>query len=275
MRNCTAVGNADMYGLGIRLGFYLTWYAYLLAKFVVTEEAQSIHYANCCFVLASTVASSWQIVRGALTYFDIIVILILYLGYVFNFVPALSSWWTARCMRTTEDIGFNIVLWSGGVGPVFFWLLSLVWSVREAVNIQKLNHCELYTFLHGIFFFYVVLIVLAETFEVPRMLMHYKRRILGKWTESILLRRYTLLQPIFAVFITIATETTILLYITGVNDLGTISQLIPLLVGLGVMGRVLFVAIYNVSGEPSNRLAAAFPGFFRLFRRAPELPVAA
>jgi hypothetical protein len=52
MSTCTLEGDPDMYGLGIRVGFYLQWVAQGLASSRAQEELSNIAYANNLFVFA-------------------------------------------------------------------------------------------------------------------------------------------------------------------------------------------------------------------------------
>jgi hypothetical protein len=67
MPDCTIAGDPDMYGLGIRIGFYLQWLAravgLLMASWTANrkleealEELDSISFVNTLFVFATIIS---------------------------------------------------------------------------------------------------------------------------------------------------------------------------------------------------------------------------
>ena len=55
---CSFSGNPDIYGLGIRVGIYLQWFAYLLATKFLEERDVDIRDANTMFLLAIFIATA-------------------------------------------------------------------------------------------------------------------------------------------------------------------------------------------------------------------------
>ncbi|KAI4867635.1 hypothetical protein F4820DRAFT_412900 [Hypoxylon rubiginosum] len=53
---CGFDGHADVYGLGIRLGFYFQWYGAILASWIAPGEVRTLRHTNAVF-LASTLLS--------------------------------------------------------------------------------------------------------------------------------------------------------------------------------------------------------------------------
>ena len=56
MSTCTFTGNTDMYGLGIRIGFYLQWFGTILALCVARGEVQGMRLSNSLFVASTFLA---------------------------------------------------------------------------------------------------------------------------------------------------------------------------------------------------------------------------
>jgi predicted branched-subunit amino acid permease len=56
MAVCKIEGKSDMYGLGIRLGFYFLWYGAILARWLAPTEIKSLAYTNDVFVAATFLA---------------------------------------------------------------------------------------------------------------------------------------------------------------------------------------------------------------------------
>lgn len=54
--NCTFEGNQDFYGIGVRLGFYLQWFAGLIAFTLNTEDSSTQAEVQTIFLLANFIA---------------------------------------------------------------------------------------------------------------------------------------------------------------------------------------------------------------------------
>jgi len=78
MSTCTIDGNADMYGLGIRIGFYLQWYGTILASWLAPPEVPNLRLANMFFITATFIALVIQ--RDTLLPSEIYIILLLFFG---------------------------------------------------------------------------------------------------------------------------------------------------------------------------------------------------
>ena len=57
---CEIQGNSDIYGLGIRLGFYLQWYGVALAAWIAASKIPSMRVANVFFSAATFLATLIQ-----------------------------------------------------------------------------------------------------------------------------------------------------------------------------------------------------------------------
>ncbi|KAJ8058757.1 hypothetical protein OCU04_011746 [Sclerotinia nivalis] len=93
-QSCTTIGNSDIYGLGIRIGFYLQWYASLLASApkgssgkVASDEAQGLGFSNILFSVATFLALITQ--TSTLQLAEIYIILLLVVGYHYYFIPSM------------------------------------------------------------------------------------------------------------------------------------------------------------------------------------------
>ena len=87
MSACGFSGNTDMYGLGIRIGFYLQWYGTILATWIAKSEVPGMRLANSLFVSTTFLALVIQIVRNNLRPVKIYIILLLTFGAYLYFVP--------------------------------------------------------------------------------------------------------------------------------------------------------------------------------------------
>jgi hypothetical protein len=81
---CVMLGNSDMYGLGIRTGFYMTWSAGILAGFMgVPEEVVALRVTLLTFTGATLVALVVQTIQSKLSQADIYITLLMCFGYYY------------------------------------------------------------------------------------------------------------------------------------------------------------------------------------------------
>lgn len=93
MAVCSFAGNTDMYGLGIRIGFYLQWFAVDLASWFAPSEVNAIRLTNSIFIAATFLALIIQVSLNVsnLQVVEVYIILLLTFGYYLFFVP-LYTW---------------------------------------------------------------------------------------------------------------------------------------------------------------------------------------
>jgi hypothetical protein len=102
MATCSFEGNGDMYGLGIRLGFYIQWFSSILARWLVPtknrrpqaedpmkEEAKGLSFSNNIFSAATFIALAILISNDvdSLQVVEIYIVLLLTFGYSLFLVP--------------------------------------------------------------------------------------------------------------------------------------------------------------------------------------------
>lgn len=87
MADCSFDGNADMYGLGIRIGFYLQWFGTILASWIARSEVQGMRFSNSLFVSATFLALIVQVSQNALRPVEIYIVLLLMFGAYLYIVP--------------------------------------------------------------------------------------------------------------------------------------------------------------------------------------------
>ena len=94
MAVCAIDGNTDMYGIGIRIGFYLQWYGAIIASWLAqSEEVETLRFTITVFIAATFVALIAQVARDVdnLDVVEVYIILLLTFGSFLFFVP-LYAW---------------------------------------------------------------------------------------------------------------------------------------------------------------------------------------
>jgi hypothetical protein len=127
MSSCNFNGDADMYGVGIRVGFYLQWFGTILASWVATAEVKGLRFINSLFVAATFLALVIQIDRDRresddLRPVEIYIILLLTFGGYLYFVP-LYIWRGLTCCQPMFDPSRYPRV---STGPVFSFLNFLL-----------------------------------------------------------------------------------------------------------------------------------------------------
>ncbi|KAL7268098.1 hypothetical protein RUND412_009292 [Rhizina undulata] len=66
--NCGSKGDGEIYGLGIRIGFYLQWISFCLAEMFYPEEQISLLEVNNCFLGSMLVGLIYRTINNSELY---------------------------------------------------------------------------------------------------------------------------------------------------------------------------------------------------------------
>jgi len=153
MAACGFEGNSDMYGIGIRLAFYLQWFTSILAGWIARSEAPSIDFSTTVFIAATFIALIIQTVRNDLATVEIYIILLLCFGGYLYLVPLYAWRILTGCNPRLDPSRWTRVRPSKFFSFANFWILIAVtcfqlWFWFSAVqgNSQEGN-CQQYGFL--------------------------------------------------------------------------------------------------------------------------------
>ncbi|KAF2270514.1 hypothetical protein CC78DRAFT_134488 [Lojkania enalia] len=271
--NCTLDGNADLYGRGVRVGYYLQWYAGILATLICPSEVPKIRIANTFFTSAVFIALVVQI--GRFTTFEVVDI---YITMLFTFG------WTVTGLvvllwriATGFDVRWDPSLYHKNkltIGPLFQACYPLflnavfvfqIWFWTAKVGATDLKDCPRIGFLfvkvalNSRLFralnvsIYVLLLVLTNLFLVTNFKPIAAAGSSGIYNRLTQTRSVSaslaMLYYVFNLLATLFVATTILIAtelsihwnnITGVSSISNPGQLIPLLIGIACAIRVLY-----------------------------------
>lgn len=278
MALCAFAGNADMYGLGIRLGYYLQWYGGIFASLLAPEEVPNARFALGLFISATFLALVIQTVQNDLHAVEIYIILLLTFGAYLFLVPQLLWRLVTGCQPLLDPSRFPLV----DPGPTHSDLHTLLilavtgyqlWFWFVKVPDLDRFYCRNYGFAFArvqlnsrayqvinivLYFVLGVAVLVLFTLRLNSITKGPgdKRKRAEQWErekERFGKRRLSLrvdaLQKlnlannlITATTVVVATELTIEWnHITAVNTISSAGQLIPFVIGLGVVVRVLYV----------------------------------
>jgi hypothetical protein len=111
MAVCIFDGNSDMYGLGIRIGFYLQWFGAIFASWLARSEVPGLRFTNALFVAATFLALVIQTARdvSGLQVVEVYIILLLTFGGYLALVPLYIWRLFTRCNPYWDPTRYPIV----------------------------------------------------------------------------------------------------------------------------------------------------------------------
>jgi hypothetical protein len=157
--DCKMEGQADLYGLGTRVGIYLTWGASLLNNGCLPKEYDGALDSNTVFLIAIAIAVICYSTTHQLRTIDVIILLQLSLGFVFTVMTV----WGYRTCVYWKELG-NGVKRFGGIGTyvrlcilstisgynIWFWSFGYRGGWLRSCNNWGNCHHDLRVFLFGV-----------------------------------------------------------------------------------------------------------------------------
>lgn len=140
MATCGFDGNPDMYGLGIRIGFYLQWYGGISASLIAKSEVPGMRISSGLFIAATFLALVIETARGtsALKVAEIYVILLLTFGGYVAYVPIYlwrlatgcnASWDPSRYPRVHPSSMYSnlnfLLIFAVSSFQIWFWVTQV------------------------------------------------------------------------------------------------------------------------------------------------------
>lgn len=157
MPSCSLNGSLEMYGLGIRLGFYLQWCSSILASWLAPSEIEGLRFTNSLFVASTFLALTISTANDAssLQPVDIYVTLLLTFGYCLFLLP-LYAWrivtagkaslgptrWPVVRPTALYNVLTSLLLLAAGAFQLWFWQVQRKTAHSMASFSQEsvLNH---------------------------------------------------------------------------------------------------------------------------------------
>jgi hypothetical protein len=274
MAVCKFQGNSDMYGLGIRLGYYLQWFGAIIAAWIAPTEVKSLRFSIDLFVSASFLALIIITAQDvdSLEPVETYIILLLMFGAYLAIVPIYFWRLLTRCDPYWDPTRWPLV--DPGALSANLSLTLLVgvlifqyWFWFARVPDLDGSTCQQYGFLlaqvrlnskasvvlNVLMYFWLGLVCLYLVVLKARHMLGfpapYENRPKRKISRRHLKAHIELLQNLetwtklfVAILVTLATELTIdWNEIEGVNSLASAGQAIPFVIGLGAVIRIIYV----------------------------------
>ena len=137
---CRIAGDADMYGLGIRVGFYLQWYARIASTWLARGEVSNMRTSNSLFLAATFLALVTKTVRNPteLQATEVYVVLLFAFGSFAMLLPATvvrvltwnkpqwDPWRTQRVPSSKmHKFLFNVLIFMVSMFGLWFWAAGI------------------------------------------------------------------------------------------------------------------------------------------------------
>lgn len=285
MAVCKFEGNSDMYGLGIRLGFYFQWYGAILARWIAPIEVRPLAFSMNLFVAATFLALIIETANDldSLQPVETYIVLLLMFGAYLALVPIYIWRLLTGCDPYWDPTRFPRVNTGALTANLSFLLLFAVlifqyWFWFDRVPDLDQYNCQQYGFLfaqarlnsklsvvlNALMYFWLGLVcVYLLTLKVRNMLGlpppadQRRKRVISRSHKTrhinLLQNLDTWIRILIAVTVTVATELTISWNeIGGVNTLSGAGNTIPFFIGLGALLRILYVAVYYDDDDDSD-----------------------
>jgi hypothetical protein len=285
MAVCTFEGNSDMYGLGIRLGYYLQWYGAILARWIAPSEVKALAFSIDMFVSASFLAliilttGNIDSLQPAETYIVLLLMFGSYLAlvpiYLWRLLTACNPYWDptrypiVHLGALSANLSFALLV---GVLVFQFWFWFdrvpdldgynceqygfLLSQIRLNSKVSVALHALMYFWL-GVVCLYLLVLKIMHTLGFPDPAEQRTRRVISRSHKerhiALLQNLDTYMRVVIAIVVTLATELTISWNgIDGANSLSGAGNTIPFVIGIGAIVRVLYVAIFHEIGDGSD-----------------------
>ncbi|KAF3760552.1 hypothetical protein M406DRAFT_222866, partial [Cryphonectria parasitica EP155] len=232
---CQIQGHPDAYGLGIRIAFYLQWFALIISCWLSDGDALNLKFLNALTIAATSIGLALNL--STLQPVEVYVILLLVCGTLYFQVPVFL-WRVVTCCRPWWDTerwnklrmgwlfktGMALLLGTLLGVEIWFWCTGVY---EKPAGMDDAGGCRQYAFLFG----QVPLdssakrshpTVVARKTHKPTNCRITNNRIV------FLQQLRTFSDLIVAAILVMAVELVISWnHISGVNDLSSAAQLIP------------------------------------------------
>lgn len=134
MATCQYSAQPDMYGLGIRVAFYVQWFGFMILDWFAENDLHDVRFLGLLLSAAGALGLIIQLAGDHLRAGEIYVVLLLIAGYYFFLVPVyiwkaltlcnpywnLTRWQKERVAPVYKAMNFVLVVVIAGVGIWFY-----------------------------------------------------------------------------------------------------------------------------------------------------------
>ena len=281
----TFFGDESMYGLGIRIGFYLLWFGAVLAGWIARRDTPLVRGVLLLYVAATFLGLIIQVSNNALTAVEVYLVLLLVYGAYYAYIPLYlwrlasgcspfwdpSRWPRVAPGRTYSAVNF-VLLVAITCFQLWFWTTGL-----NSIPSTATPGCPEWAFFFAAVqlrnpLFIALNIVIAVVLLVccvahlclevgmikpPRWLRKKVRKARKRGIRDQRRFHLHLLQTVFRVTVAGLMVAAVELTLqnnnfVGVYESSTSAQLIPLIVASGLLGHILWIFLIKGQDDDSS-----------------------
>ncbi|KAL0930200.1 uncharacterized protein CTRU02_215020 [Colletotrichum truncatum] len=276
MASCEVLGRPELYGLGLRVAFYVQWFGAIVVEYLEIADLPDIRLIGLLFSAAAFLGLVIKISLATLQPADVYIVFLLAMGSYLFLVP-LYLWKALTCFNPY----WNPFRWSkeepspAFKGLNFALLMGLAtFGVYVWCSFMPENDCS--SSQYGFFFSRVslgnkgfiafnaalcliillvclVILLLMTGWKVPFWREKRKKRRIKKMHIMMIKELKTLSNVAVAATLTAAIELTVSWNdIQDVNNVADTAQTLPLFISVGFLIRILFLHFAGASGESDS-----------------------
>ncbi|KAF9882484.1 hypothetical protein CkaCkLH20_00520 [Colletotrichum karsti] len=265
MESCQVQGKPELYGLGLRVAFYIQWFGAIIAEYLEVAGLPDIRFIGLLLSTAAFLGLVVKVSTEPLEPADIYIVYLLGMGVYFFLVP-LYIWRALTCFNpywnpfrwaketpspAFKGLNFTLLLAWTAVG-IWFWCSfvpenscsqSQYGFFFSRVSLGNKAFIAFNALLCFIILLVCVLVLLLKTgWKVPFWREKRKKRRIKRMHVMVVKELKTLSNIAVAATLTAAVELTVAWnHISDVNNISDVAQIFPLLVSAGFLVRVMFL----------------------------------
>ncbi|KAF0317522.1 hypothetical protein K4K61_007196 [Colletotrichum sp. SAR11_59] len=278
MDSCQVQGRPDLYGLGLRVAFYIQWYGAIIVEYLEVADLPDIRLIGLLFSAAAFFGLIVKVTVATLQPADVYIVFLLAMGIYFFLVP-LYIWKALTCFNpywnpfrwAKEDpspafkgLSFTLLLALTALG-IWFWCSFVPENPCSSsqcgffFSCVKLGNKAFVAFnailCFAILLVCVVVLLLKMGWKIPLWRQRRKKRRIRAVHVMLVKEIKTLSNIAVAATLTAAVELAISWnHIQDVNNISDVVQMLPLFISAGFLVRILFLhfAGANESSDSSE-----------------------
>jgi hypothetical protein len=267
---CNIPGNPQMYGLGIRIAFYVQWFGLILVQYMDERDLPDVRILGLILSSATFLGLIIEVSENSLQAAEIYIVLLLCMGYFLFMVPyylwkALTCcnpywdplrWTRERQSRIFQAMNFTLLLAISSFAT-WFWIAFINDTRDEGTpagcrqsafffsEVSLTNSA--YIAFNALLYFLILLVcigimLIKSGWEVTLWPKKKKKRRTSKLHAVALQELVAFSNLSVAAVVTAAVELVISWNdIRGVSDVRTAAQIIPIMASGGIVARVIFL----------------------------------
>ncbi|KAM0333971.1 hypothetical protein ACHAQA_000989 [Verticillium albo-atrum] len=282
MASCQVRGRPDLYGIGIRVAFYIQWFGALIAEYIEIADIGDIRLLGLLLSAATLVGVVVaQLTAASLAPVDVYIVLLLVTGLYLPLVPLYlckaltcchARWDPLRWSRETPSpafraLNFLLLLALASFGT-WFWTSYVP---AEACALRQVGFFfapvplgnSPYGAFHAILYIFIILVctvilLVKVGWTIPLWEERRRRRKTRRLHIAMIRDLRTFSNLTVLATLTAAIELTIAWNdLSDVHDLSDAAQTIPLLVAMGFVVRAIFLHFARAEGVSETASASA------------------